>query len=309
MTRWLVTGASGLLGRDLVEVLEGERVTAATRDELDITDAAACRDAVAWAVGPDDVVINAAAWTDVDGAERHEEAARRVNGLGVAHLAAACAAAGARLIHISTDYVFGGPGFGRAGFGGAGPDGMADAPYAEDAAPAPANAYGRSKLAGERAVMDGLPERGYVVRTAWLYGARGQCFPRTLLRIAEERETVEVVDDQRGAPTWSRALAGQIVALGMAAPSPGVYHCTASGVTTWYGFAVALFDALGLDRRRLRPVASDRFPRPARRPSYSVLAQTRWEGTTLAPLAGWQLMLSRAVAADVFGARLQPSPR
>ena len=290
MTRWLVTGAGGLLGSDLVAALAGEAVTAATREELDITDAAACREVVAAAVGPGDVVINAAAWTDVDGAETQELPSRRVNAAGAGHLARACEVVGARLIHVSTDQVFSGWIL----------DERADRPYPEGAAASPANAYGRGKLAGERAVLRGLPDRGYVVRTAWLYGANGNCFPRTLLQIARERETIEVVDDQREAPTWSRALAHQLVALGRAAPSPGIYHGTASGDTTWYGLAGALFDELGLDRRRLQPVAGDRLKRPARRPSYSVLGQQRWAATAIAALPDWRLMLSQAVAADVF---------
>jgi dTDP-4-dehydrorhamnose reductase len=291
MSRWLVTGAGGMLGSDLVDALAGESVTAATRGQLDITDAAACREVVAAAVGPGDAVINAAAWTDVDGAETHELPARRVNAAGVGHLVRACEVVGARLIHVSTDHVFNGWVL----------DERADQPYAEGAAAAPVNAYGRGKLAGERAVLRGLPDHGYVVRTAWLYGAHGTCFPRTLLRIARERETIEVVDDQRGAPTWSRALAGQLVALGRAAPRPGIYHGTASGDTTWYGLAGALFDELGLDRRRLHPVATDRHPRPARRPSYSVLGQRRWAATVVPSLPDWREMLSHAVAADVFG--------
>lgn len=268
-------------GRDLAEVLAGEPVTAATRDEFDITDAAACRAVVSASVGPDDVVINAAAWTDVDRAETQEAQAHEVNAVGAGNLAAACSTVDARLIHVSTDYVF---------------DGQASHPYAEDAAVSPVNAYGRTKLAGERAVLQGLPERGYVIRTAWLYGAYGACFPRTLLRIAEERDIVEVVDDQKGAPTWSGALARQIAALGRAAPRAGIYHGTAGGVTTWYGFACALFDELGLDRRRLTPVSSDRFPRPAPRPSYSVLGQRRWATTPISPMTHWRAMLSAAAA-------------
>lgn len=292
MTRWLVTGASGLLGRDLTHALDSESLTAATRDELDITNPVTCRDVVAASVGAGDVVINAAAWTDIDSAEMHQAQAYRVNATGVGNLVAACAAVGARLIHVSTDCVFAG---------------RAEHPYAEDATPAPVNAYGRSKLAGEHAVLRGLPEHGYVVRTAWLYGAWGRCFPRTLLRLAEEREIIEVVDDQRGAPSWSGALARQIAALGRAAPRAGIYHGTAAGTTTWYGFACALFDERGLDRRRLRPVGSDRFPRPAPRPAYSVLGHRRWAATSIAALPHWRAMLSTA-AADVFAGEARYAP-
>ncbi len=286
MTRWLITVAGGMLGVDLAAELAGEDVTAADRRALDITDPDAVHDAVAG----HDVVINAAAWTDVDGAEAAEAAATRINGGGVAHLAAACAAHGAVLLQISTDYVF---------------DGTASAPYPEDAPTAPVNAYGRSKLAGETAVFDLLPGAGYVVRTAWLYGAHGRNFVTTMLRLAGERETVDVVDDQRGQPTWTVALARQLVALGRAAVAgtapPGVYHGTAGGQTTWYGLARAVFAAAGLDPDRVRPTTSDRFPRPARRPAYSVLGHARWAATPVPPLDDWRAMLIEALARGEFG--------
>ena len=275
--RWLVTGACGMLGRDLCAVLAEaaeSSVVALTRAELDITDSAAVRDAVAGV----DVVVNAAGWTDVDGAETAENAATAVNGDAVRVLAEA---AGARLFHISTDYVF---------------DGAATVPYAEEEEPAPINAYGRSKLVGERAV---LANGGCVVRTAWLYGAHGRNFVRTMLRLAEQRETVDVVADQEGPPTWSYALAGQVVALAGAAvagrAAPGVYHGTASGQTSWYGLARAVFAEAGLDPARVRPTTSDRFPRPARRPTYSVLGHDGWAGTGVPPLPYWRTMLTTAM--------------
>ena len=277
--RWLVTGAGGMLGRDLRAVLAeaGEPdVVAATRAEVDIADPAAVRDAVAGA----DIVLNAAAWTDVDGAEAAEQAATAVNGHAVGTLAAE---AGKRLIHLSTDYVF---------------DGAAATPYAEETAPAPVNAYGRGKAIGEQAV---LAAGGYVVRTAWLYGAHGPNFVRTMLRLAAERDTVDVVDDQQGPPTWSYALARQVVALAGAAAAgraaPGAYHGTAAGSTTWYGLARAVFAEAGLDPERVRPTTSDRFPRPASRPAYSVLGHDRWRGTGVAPLPDWRVLLTEAMPA------------
>ena len=272
--RWLVTGAGGMLGRDLCLCLasQGEtEVVAASRADLDITDAAAVRSAVAGA----DLVLNAAAWTDVDGAESAEEAATAVNGHAVELLAAA---AGSRLIHLSTDYVF---------------DGSATSPYPSDAPQAPVNAYGRSKALGERAVLDA---GGYVVRTAWLYGAHGPNFVRTMLRLASERETLDVVDDQTGPPTWSWALAQQVVALARAGDAaPGVYHGTAAGSTTWFWLARAIFADAGLDPARVRPTTSDRFPRPARRPTYSVLSHDGWAGTGVTPLPHWRAMLTDAM--------------
>jgi dTDP-4-dehydrorhamnose reductase len=271
--RWLVTGAGGMLGQDLCTALSEAReddVLLAGREALDITDAAAVREAVAGV----DIVLNAAGWTDVDGAERDEAAATAINGDAVRILAEA---AGTRLFHISTDYVFGGD---------------ATTPYPEEAEPAPINAYGRGKLAGERAA---LANGGRVVRTAWLYGEHGGNFVRTMLRLAGERGTVEVVADQEGPPTWSYALAGQVIALAGAKAPPGVYHGTAAGQTSWYGLARAVFAEAGLDPARVRPTTSDRFPRPARRPVYSVLGHDRWAAAGLAPLPHWREMLSTAM--------------
>ncbi|MEQ4303489.1 dTDP-4-dehydrorhamnose reductase [Plantactinospora sp. B6F1] len=275
-----------MLGRDLVAVLSARhqgRVTAATRAEVDLTDPAAVRAAVAG----HRIVVNAAAWTDVDGAERQEAAATAVNGTGVANLAAACAEAGARLLHVSTDYVFAGD---------------AESPYPEDAPTAPVNAYGRSKLAGELAVTRLLPRTGYLVRTAWLYGAHGSNFVTTMLRLAGVRPHLDVVNDQLGQPTWSYALAERLADLGAAAERgtapAGVYHGTASGHTTWYDLAREVFARTGLDPERIRPTGSDRFPRPARRPGYSVLGHAGWSRAGLVPMVHWRVMLADALRPD-----------
>ncbi|MFV2101514.1 dTDP-4-dehydrorhamnose reductase [Micromonospora sp. LOL_024] len=284
--RVLVTGAGGMLGRDLVGLLANQpehKVTAATRNELDITDAAAAHDAV---VGHD-IVVNAAAWTDVDAAEQDEPAATTVNGAAVGHLATACARHGTRLLQISTDYVL---------------PGDATVPYREDAPTSPVNAYGRSKLTGERAVTRLLPDAGYVVRTAWLYGAHGHNFVSTMLRLADQRETLDVVDDQRGQPTWSGALARQLVALAEAAlagrAAPGVYHGTCAGETTWYGLARAVLALHGLDPERVRPTSSARFRRTAARPAYSVLGHDRWAEAGLPPMPDWHAALVAACSPE-----------
>jgi dTDP-4-dehydrorhamnose reductase len=296
-TRCLVTGAGGMLGQDLVRALARDHsdleVTAATRDRLDITD----RAAVDAAVAGHHVVLNAAAWTDVDGAEAAEGQATAVNGTGAEHLARACAAAGALLVHVSTDYVFAGD---------------ADQPYAEAAPTAPVNAYGRSKLVGERAVLAILPDRGFVVRTAWLYGTGGRNFVSTILRLAGERDEIEVVTDQTGQPTWSVALAERIAALAVAgwagrAPA-GIYHATSSGQTTWHGLARAVFDLTGLDPDRVRPTTTDRFPRPAARPAYSVLGQEGWARAGMPPMAPWHDMLVAALAGPGFAVPHPPTP-
>ncbi|PYC65413.1 dTDP-4-dehydrorhamnose reductase [Micromonospora arborensis] len=291
MTRPLVTGAGGMLGRDLVTVLHTRsdlKVTAAGRADLDITDPAAVREAVS----EYDVVFNTAAWTNVDGAEADEAAATAVNGTGVANLASACAANGARLIHISTDYVF---------------SGDAQTPYPEDAPTAPVNAYGRGKLVGEQAVTRLLPDNGYVVRSAWLYGAHGPNFVATMLRLAGQREYIDVVDDQHGQPTWSYRLAERLVALADAAlegrAAPGIYHSTCAGQTTWYGLARAAFTLAGLDPDRIRPITSDRYPLPAPRPAYSVLGHSRWASAGLPSLPDWH-----ATLVDAFASPAPPAP-
>ena len=198
MNRWLVTGAGGMLGHDMMTCLErgGETALALTRADLDITDQAAVTAAVLGC--RPSIVVNCAAWTAVDEAEAHQDEAFEVNGRGARLVAAACAASGARLIHISTDYVFAGD---------------ACRPYAEHDRRGPRTAYGRTKLAGERAVAELLPGSGYIVRTAWLYGAHGPNFVRTMISLERDREVVDVVDDQHGQPTWAMDVAGQVIAL------------------------------------------------------------------------------------------------
>lgn len=294
--RWLVTGAGGLLGGQVVAELAGDDrtggVTAASRTDLDITDPAAVRAAVAG----HDVVVNTAAYTDADGAESDGATANAVNGHAVTLLAGACAEAGARLIHLSTDYVFGG-----------GYDAARRAPYPEEHPTSPVNAYGRSKALGERAVLALLPEHGYVVRTAWLYGGQGRSFVSTMLRMAVERDTVNVVNDQWGQPTWSRLLARQLVELGLAATReqapPGIYHGTSTGEATWYHLARAVFATAGHDPERVRPMNSDALDRPAPRPAYAVLGQRRWRLAGIAPQPDWRECLRMAFASGDLAPR------
>jgi dTDP-4-dehydrorhamnose reductase len=285
MACWLVTGAGGMLGQDMVTCLErdGETALALTRRDLDITDQAAVT-ATVLGCRPD-FVVNCAAWTAVDEAEAHEDQAFGVNGRGARLVAAACAASGARLIHISTDYVFAGD---------------ARRPYGEHDRCRPRTAYGRTKLAGERAVAELLPGSGYIVRAAWLYGAHGPNFVRTMMRLERDGQVVDVVDDQHGQPTWAMDVAGQVIALARSGAPAGVYHATSSGETTWFGFAREIFRLLGADPARVRPVTSGVYPRPAPRPAYSVLAHGAWASAGLTPIPGWRLRLHdglRAVAA------------
>lgn len=277
MTRWLVLGAGGQLGSDLLRVLDGQDVIGLTRAELDVCDVAAVRERLAGV----DVVLNAAAYTNVDAAESEEPAAFAANALGPARLAAACAAAGARLVHVSTDYVFAGG---------------ATEPYGEGEPVDPRNAYGRTKAAGEWAVLAAAPE-SYVVRTAWVYGQTGGNFVKTMARLESSRETVSVVADQTGSPTWSRDLAAGLVSLARSGAPGGVWNCTSTGTTTWHGLARAVFEELGADPARVQPTTTDAFPRPAPRPAYSVLSGEKWAAAGLAPLPDWRVALHAAFAA------------
>jgi dTDP-4-dehydrorhamnose reductase len=281
MARWLVTAAAGMLGRDLIGVLrdQGEEVTGLTRADLDITDTAAVREAVA--ADKPTVVVNCAGWTAVDDAETHEAQALAVNGHGAANLAAACRDAGVRLMHVSTDYVF---------------DGDASKPWAEDDLPAPRSAYGRTKLAGEQAVLSQLPGAGYVVRTAWLYGEHGPNFVRTMIRLAASQPTVNVVADQYGQPTWTRDVACQLAALEHAGAHPGIYHATSSGETSWFGLAQEVFRLIGADPDRVRPTTSSQYRRPAPRPAYSVLGHGAWAAVGIPPIQDWRTALHQAIS-------------
>ncbi|MBR8641644.1 dTDP-4-dehydrorhamnose reductase [Streptomyces tuirus] len=288
----MVTGAGGMLAQDVLARLaaEGIAAVAATRAEVDITDPASVRAGLA-AHRPA-VVVNCAAWTAVDDAESREDEALRINGDGPRHLAEACAQDGTVLLQVSTDYVFAGD---------------ADKPYAEDAPTGPRGAYGRTKLAGEQAVLNTLPETGYVVRTAWLYGAGGGNFVRTMIKLEGVRDTLDVVDDQQGQPTWTADLADRLVRLGqgaLAGTAPaGVYHGTSGGETTWYGFTRAIFEQLGADPDRVRPTTSAAFVRPAPRPAYSVLGHARWAAAGIEPIRDWREALTEAFPAVLAAER------
>jgi len=280
--RWLITGSHGQLGTDLQQILArvaDATVRAVDVDELDITDSRAV-DSMFADFQPD-VVLNAAAYTAVDAAEENEDLAYRVNATGPAVLAAAAARAGAKLVHVSTDYVFAGD---------------ATSAYEVDDQPDPRSAYGRTKLAGEVAVRELHPDGSYVVRTAWVYGATGANFVKTMARLERERDNVSVVDDQRGSPTWSFDLATALVELAQSGAPFGVYHCTNSGDTTWCGFTRAIFEELGADPSRVLAVTTAEFPRPAPRPAYSVLSATAWERAGLTPMPAWREGLRRAFA-------------
>ena len=282
MTRYLITGAAGMLGQDLQRALAGRDVSALGRLDLDVTDL----DAVRAGVAGHDVVINASAYTKVDDAESHEADALAVNAIGAQNLAIATSEIGAKLVQVSTDYVF---------------DGSATSPYNEATPLNPISAYGRTKAEGERLALAANPDGTYIVRTAWLYGAGGPNFVKTMLRLAASHDTVSVVTDQLGQPTWTGDLARQIVELLDADAAPGIYHATNSGEASWYDFTREIFQVVGLDPERVKRTTSSEFVRPAPRPDYSVLGHDAWALAGISPMRNWRAALSAAHSAGVLG--------
>ena len=256
----LVTGSTGQVGRAvLLQAPAALEVIGVARSDLDITDGDSVRKFVR-ACAPD-VIVNAAAYTAVDRAEAEPDLARRVNVDGPYSLALAAEACGARLIHVSTDFVF---------------DGSSSLPYKVDSAPAPVSVYGRTKLDGERAVQSVPGARAVVIRTAWVYDSVGRNFVSTMLRLMKEHGRVRVVDDQVGTPTSAGSVADAIWRAVGDARTSGIFHWTDAGVASWYDFAVAIADeaaSCGLlpAAIRVEPIATSDYPTPARRPAYSVL--------------------------------------
>ncbi|TWP37451.1 dTDP-4-dehydrorhamnose reductase [Leekyejoonella antrihumi] len=276
MHTWLLLGGHGMLGTDLQDVLRsaGRHVVTPRSSECDIREPDCLQDRLADV----DVVVNLAAWTAVDDAETHEPDAFTLNAVGAHNVARACARANLPLVHLSTDYVF---------------DGHATSPYPVDAPQAPRSAYGRTKAAGEWAVRAAHPG-ACIVRTAWLYGAHGSSFVSTMLRLATAHETLSVVDDQVGQPTWTRDVAESVLQLADGEAPGGYYHATSTGSVSWCEFTQEIFRLRGLDPSRVEPTTTAAFPRPAPRPAYSVLdhpgdgPQIRaWQDALAAALATW----------------------
>ncbi|WP_156756729.1 dTDP-4-dehydrorhamnose reductase [Actinokineospora pegani] len=295
----LVPGGSGQLGRELA-ALAGPDLLVRAEDSaaLDLTQTRAVIAAVsafakaAAARGDTAAVVNAAAYTAVDKAESDRARAYAVNVDGPRVLAAACSSRGLPLIHVSTDYVF---------------PGDADRPYEVDDETGPKSVYGATKLAGEQAVLRS-GARSWIVRTAWVYGAHGANFVKTMARLESTRDRLSVVDDQRGAPTWTRDLAAGLVELAARAtagrgPAARVLHATGAGETTWCGFARAVFEELGADPARVSPCTTADYPTPAARPAYSVLSGRAWAEAGLPPLRPWREALSAAFAEDAAAYR------
>jgi dTDP-4-dehydrorhamnose reductase len=269
----LVTGAGGQVGRSLIATVPGwAALLAASHKDLDIADDHAVGAYVR--LHSPDVILNAAAHTAVDRAESEPELAKGINSDGPRHLAVAAREVGARLIHISTDFVF---------------DGKASSPYRPDATPNPLSVYGATKLAGEKAVLDALPESSVIVRTAWVYAAAGSNFVRTMLRVMNANGAVRVVADQVGTPTAARALAETLWDVVSKPEIKGIHHWTDAGVASWYDFAIAIAEEgapLGLvsDSVTVTPITTADYPTPARRPAYSVLDKTSLASFGLVPV-------------------------
>ena len=288
--RFLVIGAQGQLGTELMNLLASHGVrepqaVGVDIDQIDITDPDSTKQVVEQFLqqGPGlPVVINAAAYTAVDNAESDEQTAYKVNADGPRNIAAAIDGR-CKLIHVSTDYTFAGD---------------ASEPYKPTDETVPKTAYGRTKDAGDKAIRELSPDTAYVVRTAWVYGAYGPNFVKTMLRLADQNDTLSVVEDQVGSPTWTRHLAISLLELAVSEAPAGYYHCTGGGQCSWFDFTRAIFEINGLDPERVTPTTSDAFVRPAPRPAYSVLSLTEWADAGLPPMPDWRAALTEAFERD-----------
>ena len=284
---WLITGGSGQLGIAVSQELDklGIAFDAWSSKDLDITQSSRVTEVIE-KLAPT-VIINCAAWTDVDGAESHELDASRVNSDGPEHLALAAKLSNSKLIHVSTDYVF---------------SGESQSPWQIADEMNPQSAYGRTKAQGEIHVLGSYPENSFVIRAAWLYSPWGKNFAKTMTKLALKGDgEVRVVNDQVGQPTSASDLAKQLVELGLSTSPAGIYHGTNSGQATWFEFAQEIFKLAGADVGRVIPVSSSEYPRPAKRPSYSVLSHDAWASTSVEPLRDWRIALADAMP-DIISA-------
>ena len=287
----MITGGSGQLGVAVSQELgeSGQSFYAVSSSDLDITQGPIVQEFVA-GLSPS-VIINCAAWTDVDGAESDEQGALRINSDGAENLAVAGNLCDSRLIHISTDYVFSGEG---------------SSPWQVTDEINPQSAYGRTKAQGESRVLATYPENTFVVRTAWLYSPWGKNFAKTMTNLAiKSQGFVRVVNDQAGQPTSATDLARQLIELGISSSPAGIYHGTNSGQATWFDFSKEIFKLAGADVGRLIPVSSREYPRPAKRPSYSVLSHDAWAKTSVKAMRDWRIALAEAMPAIISAVKAE----
>lgn len=272
----LVTGAKGQLGTDLMNELEKRGIESIGVDvqEMDITDREACMRVISESKA--DAVIHCAAYTAVDAAEDNVDLCRKINGEGTRNVALACQATGAKLMYISTDYVF---------------DGQGTRPWEPDDSRSPLNVYGQTKYEGELAVEE-LVEKFFTVRIAWVFGVAGKNFIKTMLRLGKERGAVSVVDDQVGSPTYTYDLARLLVDM-IQTDRYGRYHATNEGFCSWYEFACEIFRQAGMNEVKVTPVSSDQFPVKAVRPANSRMSKAKLEENGFEPLPTWQDALGR----------------
>jgi dTDP-4-dehydrorhamnose reductase len=288
---WLITGGSGQLGIAVSEELDsyGLAFAAYGSKDLDITQGSIVRSLVSQVLPT--VIVNCAAWTDVDAAETNEALASKVNADGVENLALAAKSCGAKLVHVSTDYVF---------------SGHSETPWQVADEINPQSAYGRSKADGEGRVLGTYPENSSIVRTAWLYSPWGKNFVKTMTSLALNGDgQVRVVSDQMGQPTSAKDLGKQLVELSLSSSPAGIYHGTNSGQTTWFEFAREIFQLSGEDVNRVIPVSSREYLRPAIRPSYSVLSHDSWAKTTVKPMRDWRVALTEAMPTIISAVKAQ----
>jgi len=268
----LVLGKSGQVGSDLVKLLKSKNLefNALDRNNIDLVEV----DNISNFLTKQefDVLINCAAYTKVDLAETEVELATKINALAVGEIAKSCQKRSAKLIHISTDYVFAGD---------------KNSPYLETDKTDPQSVYGMSKLQGEELALS-LNEKTWVLRTAWVYGEQGGNFPKTIAGLLKQGKEIDVVDDQIGAPTWSFNIAEAILNLLEVSPSYGIYNCTNNGETTWFNFAQEIAKSIKVELNKVSPAKSSTLNRPAVRPNYSVLSSTKWISAGLKPLPTWR---------------------
>lgn len=282
---WLITGSEGQLGKAMQLALSRSNIEfiPLNAKELDISNEAAVEESIN--KYKPKVILNAAAWTDVDGAENNMERVFNINANGPKYLAKSAKKYDATLVQISTDYVFSVPG---------------GIPWAEDSAPTPISVYGHTKSAGESYVLENYKERSYIVRTAWLYSAQGTNFVKTMTNLAINNDgEVRVVRDQVGQPTFAKDLAEQVIKMVCSQAPFGIYHGTNSGEASWFDLAKNIFEMSGAKASRVIPVDSSEYIRQAERPKYSVLGHEKWKAAGLSTMRNWKIALEEAMPAVI----------